>query len=602
MKISLPRLPNARSGPTAGAPSRRVAGAAHRGFSAWRARTVLIFLGLAFGGLIGRAVYLQTVHDSFLQKKAARAYNRVWTVPASRGQIFDRNDQPLAVSTPARSVWALARTEEPSVRELEAVAQIVGVPARELRRKLTETDRDRVLLNRWVPLAQAERLAALKLPWVVQELAYRRSYPTGESMAHVLGFTDVDGKGIEGVELALESTLAGSFGSRKVVVDAKQRVVREPQSLREARDGDDVRLTLDARIQHLAYRALRSAMTEHRALGAGLVAIDVTTGEVLALVNLPSYDPNDRKRGTPPPQLSRNRVVADTFEPGSTLKPFTVAAALERGKVTPNTVIQTAPGWMVVNGARIRDLHPAGALTVAEVIQRSSNVGSAKIALEHLDPQDMWQMFDRVGFGAAPRLGLSGEAVGRVRPYKSWKPIEQATMAYGHGISVSLVQLARAYTVFARDGDIVPLALTKRDATAPAPIATRVIAPGTAREIRKMLEQAVVGKGGTGARAQVSGYRVAGKTGSAHKIVNGVYVPEKVVSSFVGFAPASNPRVVIAVMIDEPRVERRTGGVVAAPVFAEVMAGILQTLRVPTDAPHEPVRLPSANDDPQEGM
>jgi cell division protein FtsI (penicillin-binding protein 3) len=556
-------------------------------FPPWRARLVLALIALAFGALIGRAVYLQGWKNDFLQAKGESRYSRTLEIPANRGRILDRHGEALAVSTPVQSIWAIPEDATMSARELDALAVALELPRQELRRRLGATSRDFVYLKREVPPEVAERVAAMKLAGIYQSKEYRRYYPAGESMAHVLGFTDIDEVGQEGIELALESRLAGRAGSRRVIKDRLGRIVEDVESVREARDGADVVLALDARIQALAYAELRRAVQAHRAKGGGIVVLDVVTGEVLALANLPSYNPNNRAR------LAgaglRNRAVTDAFEPGSTLKPLTIAAALETGRVTPQTVIQTAPGTLTIGAATIRDAHPAAALTVEQVIQKSSNVGAAKIALA-LPAETMWAMFDGIGFGAAPRLGFPGEAVGKVRPYRTWRPIEQATMSYGHGIAVSLIQLARAYTVFARDGDLVPLSLLKVDSLPPG---KAVLSRSTAVVVRNMLELAVQ-PGGTAPRARVVGYRVAGKTGTAHKQEHGGYAADKYHSSFVGLAPASRPRLVVAVMIDEPTAGQYYGGVVAAPVFAQVMAGSLRLLGVAPDAPMKPLELPPA--------
>jgi len=565
-------------------------------FPPWRARFVVGLLAIAFGSLAGRAAYLQGWNRDFLQAKGESRYSRTLEIPAHRGRIFDRNGEALAVSTPVKSIWAIAEDAALPTNDLERLAAALELPQAELRRKLADTGRDFVYLKRQVPPEAADRVAALRLPGIHQSREYRRYYPAGETMAHVIGFTDVDDVGQEGIELAYQEQLAGRAGSRRVIKDRLGQVVEDLADTREARDGRDVVLALDARIQNLAYTELKRAITTHRAKGGGIVVLDPATGEVLALANLPSYNPNNRA------QLSgaslRNRAVTDAFEPGSTLKPFTIALALETGRIAPSTTIQVAPGSLTIGAATIRDVHPERSLTVEQVIQKSSNVGAAKIALA-LPREAMWEMFDDVGFGAAPKLGFPGEAVGRVRPYQTWRPVEQATMSYGHGISVSLIQLARAYTVFARDGDVVPLSLVKVDAAA---VGHAVLSRRTVETVRHMLELAVQ-PGGTAPRARIMGYRVAGKTGTAHKQENGAYVPDKYHSSFVGFAPASRPRLVIAVMIDEPTAGgQRYGGVVAAPVFARVMAGALRILGVAPDAPMTPIEASPAAPEVQESV
>jgi len=380
-----------------------------------------------------------------------------------------------------------------------------------------------------------------------------------------------------------------------VIKDRLGQTVEDVESIKAAQDGRDLVLALDARIQNLAFSHLRAAVEQHRAKAGGIVVVDVNTGEVLALANYPTFNPNNRSRLSG--DQVRNRTVTDAFEPGSTLKPFTIALALETGKVRPDTVIQTAPGSLSIGAATIRDAHAERALTVAQVIQKSSNVGAAKIALA-LPSEAMWEMFQSLGFGASPELGFPGEATGKLRPYRSWRPIEQATMSYGHGISVSLVQLARAYSVFARDGELLPLSLLRVDVP---PSGRRVMARATARAVRAMLELAV-NRNGTAPRAQIMGYRVAGKTGTAHKEENGAYAPNKYVSSFVGFAPASAPRLVIAVMLDEPSDGLYYGGTIAAPVFAQVMAGALRLLDVPSDGPMRPVELPAEGEEVKESI
>jgi cell division protein FtsI (penicillin-binding protein 3) len=551
-------------------------------FPPWRARFVIALAAIALGALVGRALYLQGWDRDFLQAKGESRYSRTLEIPAHRGRIFDRNGEALAVSTPVKSIWAIPEDVAVAGRDLDRLAAALELPREELARRLADTGREFVYLKRQVPPPAAERVAALRLPGVHQSKEYRRYYPAGETMAHAIGFTDVDDVGREGIELAYQEHLAGRPGSRRVIKDRLGEIVEDVESLRAARDGRDLVLALDARIQNLAYRELRHAVESHRAKGGGIVVLDVATGEVLALANLPSYNPNNRA------QLAgaslRNRAVTDAFEPGSTLKPFTIALALDTGRIAPATTISVAPGSLTIGPATIRDAHPEKALTVEQVIQKSSNVGAAKIALE-LPRESMWGLFDDIGFGAAPQLGFPGEAVGKLRPYKTWRPVEQATMSYGHGISVSLVQLARAYTVFARDGDLVPLSLVKVDA---APQGTQVVSKRTAQAVRRMLELAAQ-PGGTAPRARIAGYRVAGKTGTAHKQANGAYVPDQYRASFVGFAPVSRPRLVIAVMIDEPSAGRYYGGVVAAPVFAKVMAGALRILGTPPDAPLEPV-------------
>ncbi|WP_300454144.1 penicillin-binding protein 2 [Accumulibacter sp.] len=543
----------------------------------WRSRLMALLILASFAVLIGRAFYLQILNNDFLQEKGESRYRRDIEISASRGRIADRHGDVLAISTPMKSIWAIPPATTLTPEQNKQLAALLETDAKQLSRKL-DTDKTFVFLRRQIPPPVADQVAALKLPGIGQNKEYRRFYPTGEMTAHMVGFTGVDDKGLEGVELAFHSQLLGQPGSRSVIKDRRGQIVEDVGSIKPPQDGKDIRLALDSKIQYLAYSQLKQAIAENNAKAGGVVVLDVRTGEILALANLPTYNPNNRENLSGS-QL-RNRAVTDTFEPGSTLKPFTIALGLENGKVRSDSIINCAPGRLTIGSATISDAHPHGALSVAQVIQKSSNVGAAKIAAM-LPYQKMWEMFDDVGFGQLPGLGFPGEVSGRVRPWKSWRPIEQATMAYGHGISVSLIQLARAYSVFARDGDLVPLSLTRAEAALPH--GTRVFSPQTAREVRAMLELAVL-PGGTAPKAQIPGYRVAGKTGTAHKLQGGRYA-NKYVSSFVGFAPASDPRLIVAVMIDEPSAGKHYGGDVAAPVFASVMSNSLRTLGIVPDAP-----------------
>jgi cell division protein FtsI (penicillin-binding protein 3) len=556
----------------------------------WRARVVLIALVAGFGVLAGRAIYLQAVRTDFLQEKGDARYSRVIEIAATRGRILDRNGEALAVSTPVKSVWAIPGDVGASGSERRKLAALLSLSRTELDKKLSDTVKDFVYLKRQVPPETAAEVQALGLQGIHQHPEYRRYYPGGEVTAHLIGFTGVDDTGQEGIELAHQALLGGRPGSRRVIRDRLGRIVEDVESIRAGQDGTDLTLSIDSKIQSLAYGALKSAVERNRAKAGAVIAFDVRTGEVLALANVPSFNPNNRSRLTGA-QL-RNRVITDLFEPGSTLKPFTVALALETGKVHQSTVVHTAPGRMTLAKYTIRDVHPAPALSVGQVLARSSNVGSAKLALG-LPREAMWDFFRRVGFGAAPELGFPGAAAGKLRHYKTWRPVEQATLGYGMGMSLSLAQLARAYTVFARDGELVPLTLVK---TGAAVSGEKVLSAETARAVRAMLE-ASVQPSATGPRARIMGWRVAGKTGTAHKQENGGYAPDKYLSSFVGFAPVSAPRLVVAVMIDEPSAGQHYGGAVAAPVFAQVMQGALRLLDVPHDAPLE---LPGEGEEAKE--
>ena len=551
----------------------------------WRQRLVLVLLLGAFLTLIGRSLYLQAFNNEFLGDKGRARFERVIDISATRGRITDRHGDVLAVSTPVRSIWAIPEDAELAPAQARKLAALLEIDVREINRKLT-SESGFVYVKRQLPPDLADRITALKLPGIYQKNEYRRYYPAGEVMAHMVGFTGIEDAGQEGIELAFNSQLSGKPGSRRVIKDRRGNVVEDVESIHLPLEGRDIALALDSKVQYLAYSHLKQALEENRAKAGGVVVLDARSGEILALANLPSYNPNNRVKLVGA-QL-RNRALTDSFEPGSTMKPFTAALALETGKFRADTPIQTAPGKMSIGSATISDAHVHGVLTVAQVIQKSSNIGAAKLALS-MKPEEMWAMFDSLGFGAPLKLGFPGEVGGRLRPAKTWKPIEQATMSYGHGISVTLIQLARAYQVFARDGDLVPISLARLDA--PPLAGKQVFSAQTAREVRSMLEMAVQ-PGGTAPKAHIPGYRVAGKTGTAHKVEGGAYA-NKYVASFVGFAPASEPRLIVAVMIDEPSNGKHFGGDVAAPVFAQVMAGSLRTLGVAPDAPLKPLLMTS---------
>lgn len=548
----------------------------------WRARFVLALFLAGFVLVAGRSAYLQALKTAFLREMGEARYGRVLAIPATRGRVLDRNGDPLAVSTPVKSVWAIPGDVEAAPAKLALLARTLQMDPRELKKRLADRTRDFVYLKRQIPPEQAQRVAALGIPGIFQNQEYRRYYPAGEVTAQLVGFTDVDDVGRDGIELAYQSSLGGRPGSRRVIRDRLGNIVEDVGSVRPALDGRDVVLSIDGKIQSIAFSALEQAVARSDAKAGSIVVLDLRSGEVLALANAPSYNPNDRA------QLSggdlRNRALTDAFEPGSTLKPFTIATALALGKVTPATRVDTDGGQMRMAGFTIRDAEPGEVLSVTQVIQRSSNVGAAKIALM-LPPAAMWETFHQVGFGTPPPLDFPGETGGILRPYRSWRPIEQATMAYGNGISVSLMQLARAYSIFARDGKLIPITLLR---TATPVAGTQVIPAMVAHEVRDMLEQ-VVEPGGTAPRARIMGWRVAGKTGTAHVAEDGGYAAHKYIASFVGFAPVSAPRLIVAVMIDQPVGRSYYGGLVAAPVFAQVMQAALRVLDVPHDAPLVPI-------------
>ena len=554
-----------------------------RELPAWRSRLVMLGLMGCSLALAGRALYLQGVNNDFLQAKGESRYARTLEVPATRGRITDRQGDILAVSTPVRSVWAIpsdAQLEPAQAREL---ARLLEMDVKELNNKLAN-GRDFAYLKRQVPPEVAQQVADLRLPGVHQQQEYRRYYPGGEVMAHILGFTDVEDKGQEGIELAFEKRLAGRPGARRVIKDRRGQIVEDVEAIRPPRDGEDVALSIDGKIQYLAWSALRDAMHQHKAQAGAVVVLDARSGEILALANAPTFNPNNRTNLSGA-QL-RNRVFTDAFEPGSVMKPFIAALALDRGKLRVDSQIDTGNGRMTIGTATISDTKRHGMMSVAQIVQKSSNIGTVKMA-QQFSPDEMWHLFDQLGFGTQLNLGFPGETSGRLRPAKSWRPIEQATMSYGHGISVSLIQMARAYMVFARNGELVPLSLTRVDGVPSS--GRRVFSENTAQHMRTILAMAA-GPGGTAPRAQVPGYTVAGKTGTAHKLEGGRYA-RKYVSSFVGFAPATNPRIVVAVMIDEPTAGQYFGGTVAAPVFSRITEGALRTLGVAPDVPLTPLQL-----------
>ncbi len=548
-----------------------------------RSRFVFFMIALAFVALLARALYLQGLSTEFLQAQGESRYARTLTLPAVRGKITDRNGVILAASVPARAIWAIPDDVKATPEQLKALATLLGQPESELKRRLSQEDRTFVYLRRQVPLETAEKIAALKIPGIHQLAETRRQYPVGESVAHVVGFTNVEDRGQEGIELALNEVLSGVPGNRRVIRDRYGRIVEDMRDIVPPRDGGLVTLAMDSRIQFLVHSELKAAVQRHRAKAAAAVVLDVRTGEVLALANIPDFNPNDRT-GLTGAQL-RNRVITDTFEPGSTIKPFTVALGLELKRIRPETQFDTGNGRITITGSTISDSKPFGVLDTTGVVKKSSNVGTTLIA-QKMQPIEMWRMFHEVGLGQAPRLGFPGEVAGRVRPHERWRPVEQATMSYGYGLSTSLVQLARAYTVFARDGDLIPLSLTRRDTE---PEGVPVFSPEVARKVRDMLE-AAAGPEGTAPRGQVAGYRVAGKTGTARKLENGRYTT-RYVASFVGFAPVSDPRIVVAVMVDEPT-GVFYGGQVAAPVFSQVVGGSLRILGITPDAPFQSLIIP----------
>ena len=542
----------------------------------WRSRLMLFLLFFVFMLLLIRAFWIQGPGNAFYEAKGVRGTQRELELPASRGKILDRNGQVIATSLEAKSVIAYNDTvpDDLSAEKVKALANLLQISEAELRKKLKE-ERKQIFLKRQVDPAVAQKIKQLEIPGIGLNNEYRRFYPEGEAMAHVVGFTNVEDRGQEGMELSREKELAGHPGQRRVVVDRLGRVVEEMAILQLPQNGKDLSLSIDSKIQYLAYNAVKSAVEKHQAKAGGAVVLDTQTGEILALANYPSYNPNDRKYLTG--EQLRNRVLTDTFEPGSTMKPFTVSLALEKGQVQPNTQMVIGAKYLI-GPKPITDTHPYGTLTIAQIIQKSSNIGTAKLAM-NTSPQEMWDLYTAAGFGQAPKIGFPGAVAGTLHPYKKWVPSDQARIAFGYGISSSLFQLARAYTIFARDGELVPLTIERSPEFKPG---TPVISAKTAIEMRSMLET-VTEPGGTALKAQAEGFRVGGKTGTSHKLVGKVY-GNKYRAYFAGLAPISAPRIVVAVMIDEPTKGGHYGGEVAAPVFSTIVSETLHTLNVLPDA------------------
>jgi cell division protein FtsI (penicillin-binding protein 3) len=559
-----------------------------RDLQRWRMRFVMTLIFGGFAALTARAAYLQGWQDDFLNKQGDLRVQRKVEIPAHRGMIIDRRGDPLAISTPVESIWLNPRMADATPSQIQALASTLGLEPDDLRAKFKNKKTGFTYLKRQVSPDVAAAVAALKIKGVDSKPEFRRYYPAGEVMGQVLGVTGVEDKGLEGLELAYQNWLAGVPGEKRVVRDRLGNIIEVLEQLRAPKHGKDLTLSINLQLQYLAYRELAAAVEQHKARAGALVALDSRTGEILAMVNVPTYNPNNRATMTR--DRSRNRVVTDTFEPGSTMKPFLVAAALDAGVVRPDTLIDTGVGAYQVGAKTIRDVHPKGVLDIGEAIKVSSNVVVAKIAIDmKLRSEDYWGVLNRAGFGTPPGSGFPGEVGGKLRPYESWRPIEKATMSFGHGLSVSLLQLARSYSAFANDGIVADLTVLKRNEAATG---KRVMSQHTARTLRDMMEQ-VTQDGGTAPQARVIGYRVAGKTGTAHKADKGGYAANRYIGSFVGLAPVSDPRLVVAVMIDEPSAGKYYGGLVAAPVFAKVMAGALRLMAVSPDAPLEDIPAPS---------
>lgn len=536
----------------------------------WRSKFIVAGIALGFVGLAARAAWVQVFGNDFYQRQGEVRFARTLELPANRGRILDRNGLLLATSVQAASIWAIPEDVDAGPGQLDKLAKLLQMPPAELRKKLADEDKTFVWLKRQVDEPVGRQIAELGIKGIHQTREYKRQYPEGEAAAHVVGFTNVEDRGQEGVELAFNKDLAGRSGSRRVIKDRLGRIIEDVRDQVPPVDGRDLQLSIDSKVQFFAYQKLRETVQAHKARAGSVVVLDVRTGELLALANYPSYDPGKRQNLSG--EQLRNRALTDTFEPGSTMKPLVVSLALDKGLVRPDSMIQTAPGRITIGGSTVGDTKVYGPLSVEQVIQKSSNVGTVKVAMQ-LPPRDMWEMFTAVGYGQRPQVPFPGAVSGKLRPHKSWRPIEQATMSYGYGLSASLFQVARAYTVFARDGELIPLSLLKTDQPAAG---VRVFRPETARAVRHMLFLATQ-NGGTAPQAQTMGYSVGGKTGTAHKQEGRGYAARKYRGFFVGIAPIDQPRIVVAVMIDEPTTGGYYGGVVAAPVFS---ATVQQTLRL----------------------
>jgi cell division protein FtsI (penicillin-binding protein 3) len=546
----------------------------------WRSKFLVAVVGAAFVGLLGRALYVQVIGTDFFQRQGESRYARTLDLAASRGRILDRNGLILASSVPAQSLWAIPKDFDADPAERRQLAKLLGMTPKELADRLDD-NQNFVWLRRQADDQVAKDVLALNLKGIHQVREYKRKYPEGEAATHVVGFTNVEDHGQEGIELEYEKDLFGRNGTRRVIKDRLGRVVEDIGESVSPVDGKDIDLSIDSKVQFFAYQRIRDAVAQNKAKAGSVVVLDARSGEVLALANFPSYTPADRRNLTGA-QL-RNRALTDTFEPGSTVKPFVAAWALETKRVTPDTLIHTAPGKISMGGFVISDSHAHGDLTVSQVIQKSSNIGAMRMGLM-FQPREMWELYTSAGFGQKPQLGFPGAVTGRLRPYKTWKPIEQATMSYGYGLSASLFQIAHAYTVFAHDGEFIPVTLTKstavgEDAKVPG---IRVISPQTAATVRGMLAL-VTGPGGTAPLAQTMGYSVGGKSGTAYKQEGKGYAVKKYRSWFVGIAPIVNPRIIVAVMVDEPSGGKYFGGDVAAPVFSDLVQQTLRTLNVQPD-------------------
>lgn len=545
---------------------------------AGRLTLVGVFFSLLAASLVARAVHLQVFNKDFLNQQADTRHLRTERISAHRGTITDRNGEPLAISTPVDSIWANPKELAPAVDRVPKLARLLGIDPQQLIRRVTRSmDKEFLYLKRHLSPEQAQLVLDLDLPGVNVQREYRRYYPAGEVTGHLVGFTNIDDAGQEGLELAFNHWLAGESGAKRVLKDRLGRSVENVESIRPPHHGKDLQTSIDLRIQYLAYRTLKAAIRQHNAESGSIVILDVKTGEVLAIVNQPTYNPNDRSQFSA--ERYRNRAITDIFEPGSSIKPLVVAAALESGEFRPSSIVDTAPGFVVVGPKTIEDSRNLGRISLTTILARSSNVGVTKLAMT-LEPDQLWNTMTRFGLGTLTSSGFPGESAGLLTHFNHWRPISQATLAYGYGISVTPLQLAQAYSVLGSDGVFRPISLVALDAPADG---EQVLAADSASAVRRMLEE-VVRPGGTGTKAAVTGYRIAGKTGTAWKFAAGGYSEDKYISIFAGLAPASDPRLAAVVVIDEPTGELYYGSDVAAPVFSDVVSESLRLLAIPPDA------------------
>ena len=547
----------------------------------WRSQFIVAVIALGFLGLVVRAAFVQVLDNSFFKHQGEVRFVRTLDLPASRGKILDRNGLILASSIPVPSIWASPEEIDRDPAKLKELATLLGITPNELDKKLEDEDKNFVWLKRQVDEPIAQQIGDLKIKGVFSRMEYKRVYPEGDAAAHIVGFTNFENIGQEGMELAYNSQLGGRSGTRQVIKNRLGQVVEDIGEMVPPMDGRDLQLSIDSKVQFFAYEKLKDAVTLHKAQAGSVVVLDVQNGEVLALANYPSFSPEKRDKLNG--ELLRNRALTDTFEPGSTMKPFVIGLALEKGIVKPETLVQTGNGHLSMSGVVISDSHAHGTINVREVIQKSSNIGAVKIALQ-LQPKDMWEIYTQVGFGQKPQIPFPGAVSGKLRTYKTWRPIEQATMSYGYGLSTSLFQLAQAYTLFAGDGEVIPMSLIKRTEK---PVGAKVLSASNASELRSMLHM-VTGPGGTAPLAQTMGYSVGGKTGTAHKQEGKGYSAKKYRGFFVGLAPIEQPRIIVAVMIDEPTDGLYFGGDNAAPVFSQTVQQTLRLLGVQPDMAVKP--------------